>query len=248
MSAGFFKGTSLEQDSRFPDKQKKLLARMTFPPEYDQKVDLTHVRLDLIKPWISGRVKDILEAEDDVVVDLIFNSLEEKQKLLRQGKSKAEGQLDPRDLQITLTGFLEKSAKPFVTELWQMLSAASKETTGIPPQLLEAKKAELLATRGAQSAIEAARQAAHAAAMRMAMAHLPPGTQPPPTALTDAAAAKDGQGQQRVSRFGPKPSVSARQRSATVAVVSRALLPCMASGIRWSPWLPRVHVSSREPF
>jgi serine/arginine repetitive matrix protein 1 len=35
---GFFKGTSLEQDSRFKDKLKKLLKSMKFPEEYNSKV------------------------------------------------------------------------------------------------------------------------------------------------------------------------------------------------------------------
>jgi hypothetical protein len=36
--AGFFKGTSAEQDSRFANKQKKLLKQMKFPANIDVKV------------------------------------------------------------------------------------------------------------------------------------------------------------------------------------------------------------------
>jgi hypothetical protein len=36
--AGFFKGTSAEQDSRFANKQKKLLKQMKFPDNIDVKV------------------------------------------------------------------------------------------------------------------------------------------------------------------------------------------------------------------
>jgi hypothetical protein len=36
--AGFFKGTSAEQDSRFANKQKKLLKQMKFPENIDVKV------------------------------------------------------------------------------------------------------------------------------------------------------------------------------------------------------------------
>jgi serine/arginine repetitive matrix protein 1 len=36
--AGFFKGTSAEQDSRFANKQKKLLKQMKFPDNIDIKV------------------------------------------------------------------------------------------------------------------------------------------------------------------------------------------------------------------
>jgi serine/arginine repetitive matrix protein 1 len=38
MSGGFFRGTSLDQDARFGNKQKKFMAKMKFPPCFDQKV------------------------------------------------------------------------------------------------------------------------------------------------------------------------------------------------------------------
>lgn len=37
--AGYFKGTSAEQDSRFANKQKKLLKQMKFPDNIDIKVN-----------------------------------------------------------------------------------------------------------------------------------------------------------------------------------------------------------------
>lgn len=39
--AGYFKGTSAEQDSRFANKQKKLLKQMKFPDNIDVKVNDT---------------------------------------------------------------------------------------------------------------------------------------------------------------------------------------------------------------
>jgi serine/arginine repetitive matrix protein 1 len=47
-------------------------------------------------------------------------------------------------LQIQLTGFLEKDAAPFCKELWNLCLSAQKSDTGIPQQLVEAKKAELI--------------------------------------------------------------------------------------------------------
>ena len=38
--AGFFKGTSADQDRRFSDKELKLLKTMKFPPEFEKKVGL----------------------------------------------------------------------------------------------------------------------------------------------------------------------------------------------------------------
>lgn len=37
-NAGFFKGTSADQDRRFSDKEVKLLKSMKFPPEFNKKV------------------------------------------------------------------------------------------------------------------------------------------------------------------------------------------------------------------
>lgn len=36
--AGFFKGTSADQDRRFSDKELKLLKSIKFPPQFDTKV------------------------------------------------------------------------------------------------------------------------------------------------------------------------------------------------------------------
>jgi hypothetical protein len=38
-----FRGTSIEQDGRFSDKDKRLLKKMTFPPSFLTKVDLKKV-------------------------------------------------------------------------------------------------------------------------------------------------------------------------------------------------------------
>lgn len=42
--AGFFKGTSADQDRRFSDKELKLLKSMKFPPEFEKKVILGSVQ------------------------------------------------------------------------------------------------------------------------------------------------------------------------------------------------------------
>lgn len=42
------------------------------------QVDMTKVNLEVIKPWITHQVTEILGFEDDVVIEFIFNQLEEK--------------------------------------------------------------------------------------------------------------------------------------------------------------------------
>ena len=76
--AGFFRGTTTDQDNRFSDKEKKLLKTMKFEDNLGVKVDMSKVKVDVLKPWITKRVYEILKMEDDVVVEFIFNHLEEK--------------------------------------------------------------------------------------------------------------------------------------------------------------------------
>ncbi|KAJ1921989.1 hypothetical protein H4219_000336 [Mycoemilia scoparia] len=130
MSAGFFRGTNIEQDNRFGDAQKKLLNKIKFPEEFKQKVDTSKVNLDVIKPWISLKVTEILGLEDEVVLEYVFSMLEEKTP-------------DPRKLQINIAGFLESKAPEFSLELWKLLLSAQKSSSGIPEEFIEAKKAEI---------------------------------------------------------------------------------------------------------
>lgn len=48
------------------------------------QVDMSKVKLDVIKPWITTKITQILGMEDDVVVEFVYNQLEEKvRNLLR---------------------------------------------------------------------------------------------------------------------------------------------------------------------
>ncbi len=75
----------------------KLLKQTKFPPEFNQKVDMTKVNLEVMKKcvqltfhdemdtalisgdhfrWIAGKISEILGDEDDVVIELCCNLLE----------------------------------------------------------------------------------------------------------------------------------------------------------------------------
>lgn len=43
---------------------------------------MSKVNLEVIKPWITKRVTEILGFEDDVVIEFIFNQLEVKVMIL----------------------------------------------------------------------------------------------------------------------------------------------------------------------
>lgn len=53
-------------------------------------------------------------------------------------------QPDIKSLQIQLTGFLDKDTAPFCKELWKLCLSAQSSPQGVPKELLEAKKLELI--------------------------------------------------------------------------------------------------------
>lgn len=53
-------------------------------------------------------------------------------------------QPDIKSLQIQLTGFLDKETAPFCKELWKLCLSAQASPQGVPKELLEAKKLELI--------------------------------------------------------------------------------------------------------
>ncbi|KAH8675634.1 PWI domain-containing protein [Xylariales sp. PMI_506] len=110
----------------------KLLRATKFPPEFNQKVDMQKVNLQVMKKWIAGKIADILGSEDDVVTELCFNLIEGSRFP------------DIKAMQIQLTGFLEKETPAFCKELWKLFLSAQSSPQGVPQELLEAKKLELI--------------------------------------------------------------------------------------------------------
>ncbi|PLB52663.1 hypothetical protein P170DRAFT_423505 [Aspergillus steynii IBT 23096] len=110
----------------------KLLKQTKFPPEFSRKVDMTKVNIEVMKKWIAGKISEILGNEDDVVIELCFNLLE------------GSRYPDVKSLQIQLTGFLDKDTAKFCKELWSLCLSAQQNPQGVPKELLEAKKLELI--------------------------------------------------------------------------------------------------------
>ncbi|CAG5170345.1 uncharacterized protein ALTATR162_LOCUS7171 [Alternaria atra] len=124
--------------------QKRLKATK-FPPEFDKKVDIEKVNIDLMKKWIANRITTILGDEDDIVVETCYNLIEQSQfpKI--------------KEIQIQLTGFLNKDTAPFCKELWDLMLSAQDSPMGVPRELLEAKKAELQQEQLSKAAADARR-------------------------------------------------------------------------------------------
>jgi len=55
--------------------------------------------------------------------------------------------LDPKRIQINLTGFLAKNTPAFMSALWNLLLEAQSEITGVPRTFLEQKKEEMRKAR-----------------------------------------------------------------------------------------------------
>lgn len=128
--------------------QKRLKATK-FPPEFDKKVDIEKVNIDLMKRWIANKITTILGDEDDIVVETCYNLVEQSQfvrrRSLRLLASVVLTFVQPKikEIQIQLTGFLGKDTAPFCKELWDLMLSAQDSPMGVPRELLEAKKAEL---------------------------------------------------------------------------------------------------------
>lgn len=71
-------GTNLNQDTRFSDKDLKLLKEMKFADVLSKKVDMSKVKLDVLRPWISTKITQLLKLEDDVIEEYVVNQLEEE--------------------------------------------------------------------------------------------------------------------------------------------------------------------------
>lgn len=62
---------------------KKLLRTTKFPPEFDKQVDMEKVNVPVIKKWVADEIARILNSDDDVVAELIYNVLEESRYVSR---------------------------------------------------------------------------------------------------------------------------------------------------------------------
>ncbi|KAJ5372309.1 Serine/arginine repetitive matrix protein 1 [Penicillium concentricum] len=127
----------------------KLIRRTKFPPEFNKKVDMTKVNIEVMKKWIASQISKILGNEDDVVIELCFAHLE------------GPRYPDIKSLQIQLTGFLDKDTPKFCQELWSLCLSGQANPQGVPKELLEAKKLELIQEKvilEAEKAAEALRR------------------------------------------------------------------------------------------
>ena len=51
---------------------------MKFADVLSKKVDMSKVKLDVLRPWISSKITQLLKLEDDVIEEYVVNQLEEE--------------------------------------------------------------------------------------------------------------------------------------------------------------------------
>ncbi|KAH9050890.1 PWI domain-containing protein [Lactarius deliciosus] len=138
-------GTSADQDRRFSDKELKLLKTLKFPSQFDTKVDMRKVNLQVIRPWVTKKVVELLGLDDELVVEYAMGLLEDESQTTP----------DPKKMQINLTGFLTDSTPIFMAALWNLLIEAQTSPAGIPRSFVEEKKEEMRrANQGDTRALE----------------------------------------------------------------------------------------------
>lgn len=91
------------------------------------------MQLGVFRPWIAQRVTQLLGFEDEVVIEYAAGLLEDE----------STSQLDPKMMQINLTGFLESKAPEFMLSLWLLLLSAQKSAVGVPQEFIDEKKVEM---------------------------------------------------------------------------------------------------------
>lgn len=119
-----FKGTSINQDSRFKSKELIDASSIKLPEVFKVNIDISKIEIEVIKHWIDNKLSTILEIEDDSLAEYFYNILLEDYK-------------QPLKLYSMMNQFLEKATIPFLTELWQILDSCQNSELGISHLIIQ---------------------------------------------------------------------------------------------------------------
>lgn len=148
---------------------QKLLKATKFPPEFNKKVDMQKVNIEVMKKyasnspqgareqWLTSWLSDGSQVKSQTYSDQMMTSLSNFASICSRAPAlyglhlsqlhctfTDYKQPDVKVLQIQLTGFLEKDTAAFCKELWTLCLSAQSNPQGVPKELLEAKKLELI--------------------------------------------------------------------------------------------------------
>ena len=129
----FYKGTSLAQDGRFVNPDKKIQSKLNYPEEFSHKISKNKINIPIIKQWISKKINDILSFDDELLTNLIVNLIEENENEFIDGKN----------IYYSIMGFLGDDTFHFCQELWKILIKGENSKNFIPIELIQEKKIEI---------------------------------------------------------------------------------------------------------
>lgn len=114
MKDRFFSGSKTD-DARFKARHREAIASLDYPSIFSTPLSAKAVDREGVSRWISNEIARILDIEDEVLSEMIVNML------FVEGP-KASKAVDPRELQLTLGGFVGKrAAYTFMNSLWTLL-------------------------------------------------------------------------------------------------------------------------------
>lgn len=73
--SNLYRGTSLDQDGRFCNRDKKLINLKQWPKELEKKIDISKVEMQVIKKWAEKKTEEFLGFEDDIIVNYVISGL-----------------------------------------------------------------------------------------------------------------------------------------------------------------------------
>lgn len=108
-----YNGTKLGQDLRFKNPNTQVLTEMKYPKNFSISVYKENIKkyIYIIKLWISKKIKEILEFEDETLTNMIINLIE----------SSSDNKINPRSIQYQISGFLGVKTYIFMKLLWKIL-------------------------------------------------------------------------------------------------------------------------------
>ncbi|KNE59520.1 hypothetical protein AMAG_18193 [Allomyces macrogynus ATCC 38327] len=72
-----FRGTSVGQNTKFSNKEQKLLKSIKFPAVYAQPINVQAINMDAMRDWAAKRIFELLGVDDDIVTEMVFEYLAE---------------------------------------------------------------------------------------------------------------------------------------------------------------------------
>ena len=106
-----YTGTRLGQDIRFKDPDKNTLLSMKTPKIFETTVSKKNIIiLPIIKLWLTQKIIELLEFEDETLVNLIINLINSSQE-----------KIDPKNMQYQISGFLGDKTYSFMKKFWKLL-------------------------------------------------------------------------------------------------------------------------------